>query len=140
MIGNNNVGSYTLDSIDLVKLRRKGDNILSEDSLMSNKMYSDILYAKSDVVNVQFASNGLPIPFTKTANDQQLEDIEDPTYKEDLKKAVDTSFGPIPHEETLNKDVGGNRKKRKTRRKIYKSTKRKVYKRKNKKTRKARHY
>lgn len=126
MIGNSGVGEYTLDNIDLVKLRRKGDTILHEDSLMNNKIFSDILYVKKDTVNVSFGSDGLPIPFSKKIGDQQLEDYEDEKYKEDLAKSMETTFGQIP--------VGGRRKnKRKTRRKVNKLTKRKSRKRKTRK-------
>jgi len=131
MKGDNSVGLYTLDSIDLVKLRRKGDSILGEDSLMNNKMYSDILYVKEDKVDVTFNSNGLPISFQKKVSDQELEDIEDETYKKNLSKAVETSFGPIPQEielSPLEKSEGG---KRKCKRKSNKLTKKRPNKIKN---------
>lgn len=140
MKGDDSIGLYTLDSVDLVKLRRKGDAVLGEDSLMNNQIFSDILYVKEDKVDVSFDSNGLPIPFQKIVGEQQLEDIEDVKYKEDLLKAVETSFGPIPQEENIIQgDIeGGKRKSRKGKRKANKLTKKKLNKRKNK--RKTRRY
>jgi hypothetical protein len=138
MIGNGSTGDYTADFIDLVKLRKKGDKILNEDSLISKKLFSDILYVKQDKIDVRFDSKGLPVSFPKKVDDGQIEDEEDIVYQEDLKNPSDNSFAenvielaPIKAEAE-----GGRRKKsRKLKRKIRKITKRKVNKNKRHKTR-----
>jgi hypothetical protein len=133
MTGNSSTGEYTEDFIDLVKLRKKGDSILNEDSLVSKKLFSDILYVKQDKINVSFNSQGLPIPFPKKVDDRELEDEEDPTYQADLKNVSDNSFVEnaieLPPAVTAAPAAGGKRKSRKIKRKVRKITKRKINKR-----------
>ena len=120
----NGPGNYTADFIDLVKLRKKGDSILNEDSMMSNKIFSSLLYSKQDKVDVSFKPDGLPIPFSKSVSDQEMEDIEDPKYQNDLKNPVDSSFveGQASEEAVIQGDIeGGRRKKNRRTRKIRKS-------------------
>jgi hypothetical protein len=123
MTGNGSSGDYTADFIDLVKLRKKGDTILNEDSMMSNKIFSDLLYSKQDKVEVSFKPDGLPIPFSKSVTDQEIEDVEDVAYQNDLKVPVDGSFeGPISEEAVIQGDIeGGRRKKNRRTRKTRKS-------------------
>jgi hypothetical protein len=89
MTGNGNVGEYTSDFIDLVKLRKKGDTILNEDSLMSNKIFSDILNLKQDKVTVSFKPDGQPTPFSKSVRDDLIESVNQ-------NNLVDSSFAENP--------------------------------------------
>jgi hypothetical protein len=54
MTGNGGPGVYTSDFVDLVKLRKKGNGVLYEDSLDSYKLFSDILYVNKDNVSIEF--------------------------------------------------------------------------------------
>jgi hypothetical protein len=136
MTGNGNTGEYTEDFVDLVKLRTKNDKILHEDSFLSKKIFSDILYAKKDKIDATFnEQTKLPIPFPKKVDDKQLEDEEDPIYErdlQDLSKSPDNSFAENVVEEPViqGKAQGGRkRKSRKIKRKVRKITKRKINKR-----------
>lgn len=53
--------------------------------MMSNKLFSDLLYSKQDKVEVSFKPDGLPIPFSKSVSDSEIEDVEDPVYQNDLR-------------------------------------------------------
>ena len=129
----NGPGNYTVDFINLVKLRKKGDTILNEDSFMNNEIFSDLLYSKQDKMDVTFKPDGLPFSFNKEIDDQVLADISDDKYINDLKNISDSSFVEgLPIEEGLIKgDVEGGRRKvnKLTKRKIkkQKGTKRKQY-------------
>ena len=122
----NGPGNYTADFIDLVKLRKKGDTILNEDSMMSNKLFSDLLYSKQDKVEVSFKPDGLPIPFSKSVSDSEIEDVEDPVYQNDLKAPVDGSYveGQPSEGAVIQGEIeGGRRKKNRRTRKSIKSRK-----------------
>jgi hypothetical protein len=134
MTGNGEAGEYTEDFVDLVKLRTKSDKILHEDSFLSKKIFSDILYAKKDKIDATFnQETKLPIPFPKKVDDRELEDVEDPTYQTDLKNVSDNSFVEnaieLPPAMTVAAAAGGKRKSRKIKRKVRKITKRKINKR-----------
>lgn len=122
-------GYYTVDFIDLAKVRKKGDNILNEDSFMTKEMFSDLLYSKQDKVDVSFKPDGLPVSFNKSVPDEELEDEEDRKYIEDLKSLRDNSFVEgLPREEAVPvaPAAGGKRKSRKGKRKVNKLTKKKL--------------
>ena len=134
MTGNGEAGEYTEDFVDLVKLRTKSDKILHEDSFLSKKIFSDILYAKKDKIDATFnQETKLPIPFPKKVDDRELEDAEDPTYQTDLKNVSDNSFAEnvieLPPAVNAAAAAGGKRKSRKIKRKVRKITKRKINKR-----------
>ena len=118
MTGNGNVGEYTSDFIDLVKLRKKGDTILNEDSLMGNKIFSDILNLKQDKVIVSFKPDGQPTLFSKSIQDDRIESVNQ-------NNLVDSSFAENPIQS------GG---KRKTNKKKTKRIRRSIRRRTNKKT------
>lgn len=120
MIGNDSTGNYTADYIDLAKLRKKGDTILNEDSIMSNKIFTHLLYSKQDKVYVDFKPDGLPIPFGKSVTDQEMEDLEDVGYQKNLNSSVDNSFvesqvieeDVMNEQDAMNEKEGGRRRNR----------------------------
>lgn len=111
MTGNESIGDYTADFIDLVKLRKKGDTILNEDSMMNNKLFSDLLYSKQDKVDVSFKPDGLPIPFSKNTSELNMADYNDSIYNSKI--LVDGSYveGQPSEGAVIQGDVEGGRKK-----------------------------
>ena len=128
MTGNGGGGEYTSDFIDLVKFRKKGDTILNEDSLMSNKIFSDILNSKQDKVIVSFNPDGQPTPFSKSIQDDRIESVNlnNPVDSSFSENPVDISFSENPIVSSVSKkQIGGKRRRRRSiRRTNKKKTKR----------------
>jgi hypothetical protein len=97
MTGNGSAGEYTTDHIDLKKLRSKG-TLLYEDSLVNNKLFLTILYAKKDTINVSFDLKGLPIPFPKKVDDRVLGDLGDKHYSQAIIEAGKEQQNPFGNE------------------------------------------
>ena len=133
MMGNNGSGYYTSAYFDLVRLRKKMEYELHEDSKMTNKIFADLLISKPHNVEIISFKNDLPISFNKKYN--KIEDEENKIFQEDLKNPIGESFvkgPPIELSKLQNQgiSIGGKTKKQKTKR-IRKIQKRKTHKRKN---------
>jgi hypothetical protein len=86
MTGNNKLGIYFVYFMDLVNLRITNEtNELPEDSIVTNKVFSDIIKAPHSKFIVKIDKDDkLPILFPKFIKDSRLLDDSYPKYQNDL--------------------------------------------------------
>jgi len=132
MKGNNNSGIYTMNFVDLTKLRTiPSGSEVPEDTKDTPKVFADIVDDTKNSPVVTFDKNKLPNPFQKKIEVKDLLDLQSKLYNSDVLKEgpiirENSNAGEIELTTRSNSVKGGKRKRKQKTKKSKINTTRKV--------------